>query len=262
MRTFIIRSMLLLALVLLVGCAQAKGSAELEQRSASPKQQQTQKQDQIEPYVVKGYVRDMNGKPLSGVSVYADNTLLYDSNILGVTDENGQYLLELPELTTTWRVGGKYTTTYNGKTFNFDLVPDVDQPLAGKTGAVRNFTWKNDSGKIYIYPSFGGFDDNMPEFNMIDLELTLTPVGPLLGGGEGQTIVKRAGPVVDGAGVESIPIGKYKATAKWMPEGHDPIPMQLCLNISGKYADSVDVEFNKSQYSFAYLGELNVKPAK
>ncbi|RTE06479.1 hypothetical protein EJQ19_22880 [Paenibacillus whitsoniae] len=217
--------------------------------------------ESAEPYVVKGYVRDANGNPLAGVSIFADNTLLYDSNILGVTDEEGHYLLELPELATTWRMGGKYTTTYNNKTFNFDLVPDVDQPLAGKTGAVRNFTWKNDSGKIYIYPSFAGFDDSLPEFDMNDLEITLTPVGPLVGGSAGQTIVKHAGPVAGGAGVDSIPIGKYKATARWMPEGHAPIAMQIGVaNVSKEtYADSVEFDFKQSQYSSAYLGELNVR---
>lgn len=218
-------------------------------------------QEEVEPYVVKGYVRDANGSPISGVTVFADNTFLYDSNILGVTDESGHYRIELPEVTTSWRMGADLTKQFNGKSFTFHLAADVDQPLNGSTGAVRDFTWKNTGGQIYIYPNFSSFGDNLPEFNMTDLELTLTPIGPLLDGSTGQTIIKRAGPVPGGLGVDNIPIGRYKATARWLPEGHDPFPMQIRINYSGKYADSTEFEFDKPRGTSTsnYLSELEVK---
>lgn len=216
--------------------------------------------EEAESYVVKGYIRDANGNPLPGVTVYADNTLLYDSNVLGVTDESGHYRIELPQIATSWRTGADLTTTYNGKDFTFHLAADVDQPFAGKTGAVRNFTWKKFDGQIYIYPNYS-FDDNLPEFQMTDLELTLTPIGPLLDGSTGQTIVKHAGPVQGGAGIDQVPIGRYKATARWIPEGHAPVPMLIRINYTGKYAESVEFEFDKPRGASTsnYLSELEVK---
>lgn len=201
--------------------------------------------DKVEPYVVKGYVRDANGQPLAGVSVYADNTFLYDSNILGVTDENGYYRLELPAVATTWRVGGSFSKTTNGKTYSFDLKPELDQPFAGNTGAIRDFVWINGEGYIFIYPDIFSFRDGLPEFNfdLSDLEITLTPTGKLIDGSAGKTIVKRGGEVHDGLGVGDIPLGSYKATVRWLPEGHAPIPMLVKLEGKGKFAESVEFSF-------------------
>ncbi|WP_409340640.1 stalk domain-containing protein [Paenibacillus sp. MBLB4367] len=216
--------------------------------------------DTVEPYVVKGYVRDAQGRPAPGVTVFADNTLLYDSNVLGVTDENGYYRLELPHIATSWRMGADATDTVNGKSFTFHLAADVDQPFGGSTGAIRDFTWTKAGGQIYVYPYFT-FDDGLPDFYMSDLELTLTPIGKLLDGSEGKTIVKRGGSIQGGAGVDNIPIGKYKATARWVPEGHEPIPMQIRLNYVGKYAESAVFEFDKPRGASTsnYLAELEVR---
>jgi hypothetical protein len=152
------------------------------------------------------------------------------------------------------------TKTLNGQSFTFHLAADVDQPLAGSAGAVRDFTWSQGGGQIYIYPYFS-FDGDYPEFNMSDLELTLTPIGPLLDGTTGKTLVKRGGSIEGGAGVDNVPIGKYKAAARWLPEGHAPIPMLIRLNYVGKYADSAEFEFRKprSASTSNYLAELEVK---
>lgn len=214
--------------------------------------------EEIEPYVVKGYVRDAKGHPVPDVSIFADNTLLYDSNILGVTDESGHYRIELPQITTTWRMGADLTKEFNGKSFTFHLAADVDRPLAGSAGAVRDFTWKKFDGQIYIYPNFSSFDDSMPEFDMSDLEITLTPVGPLLDGSTGQKLIKHGGPVKGGAGIDNVPIGRYKATARWLPEGHEPLPMQISVN-SGKYAESAEFEFDISRTASYYISEFEVK---
>ncbi len=216
--------------------------------------------EDVEPYVVKGYVRDAKGQPIPNIVVFADNTLLYDSNLLGVTDESGHYRIELPQIATTYRMGADVTKSFNGKDFTFHLNADLNLPLSGSTGAVRNFTWSKFDGQIYIYPFFTSTDDSLPEFDMSDLEITLTPVGPLLDGSVGQTITKRGGPVAGGAGVDQIPIGRYKATARWVPEGHAPIALQISHN-DDKYADSVEFEFGPSNgvSTSSYLSELVVK---
>ncbi|WNR46182.1 copper amine oxidase N-terminal domain-containing protein [Paenibacillus roseipurpureus] len=212
-----------------------------------------------EPYVAKGYVRDMQGHPLSDIVVYADNTLLYDSNIIGVTDENGHYEIELPQLATSWSMSADITKSFNGKKYKFHLEPENEVPLTGSKGGVRNFTWTDFNGQIYIYPFFTSSNDSMPEFDLSDLEVTLTPVGPLLDGSTGQTIIKRGGPVIGGGGIDGIPIGKYKATARWMPEGYAPIPLQI--SDGGVYSNSVEFEFREPNgvNTSKYLSELEVK---
>ncbi|KRE33046.1 hypothetical protein ASG85_15355 [Paenibacillus sp. Soil724D2] len=214
--------------------------------------------EEVEPYVVKGYVRDAKGNPIPDVEIFADNTLLYDSNLLAVTDESGHYRIELPQIATTYRMGANITKEFNGKNFTFHLAADVDRPLAGSTGAVRDFTWKKFDGHIFVYPNFSSFDDSLPEFDMSDLEITLTPVGPLLDGSTGQTLIKRGGPVPGGAGIDHVPIGRYKASARWLPEGHEPLPMQISVK-GGKYADSAEFEFGESITTSYYISEFVVK---
>ncbi|MGO4496055.1 copper amine oxidase N-terminal domain-containing protein [Paenibacillus sp. 2RAB27] len=215
--------------------------------------------EEVEPYVVKGYVRNASGQPIPEVSVFADNTFMYDSNILGVTDETGHYLIELPQMSTTYHMGAHVKKQFNGKTYMFQLEADGDLPVSGSKGAVRNFTWSNFNGQMYVYPNFKNFDDTLPEFNMNDLELTLTPTGPLLDGSPGQTIIKRGGPIAGGAGIDNIPIGRYKATARWVPEGHAPMPMLIRINYTGQFAESTEFEFGPSDgVSSTYMSELEV----
>ncbi|WP_426452132.1 stalk domain-containing protein [Paenibacillus sp. S-38] len=217
----------------------------------------------VEPYVVQGYARDAAGKPIAGASVWADNTLLYDSNLLGVTDENGYYRLELPSLATTWNMGGSFASKGDGRTYKFDLVPEVDQPFAGNTGAVRNFTWKNDVGYLFVYADFMSFDDDgLPMVEMKDLEMTLTPVGPTLDGSAGKTIVKRIGPMeYEGLGIDKIPLGRYKATVRWMPKGLEPMPLLIRIEGEGEYAESVEFDFSQKRGYLEddYMMELEVQ---
>ncbi|MDQ0877474.1 hypothetical protein QFZ77_006133 [Paenibacillus sp. V4I3] len=163
-------------------------------------------------------------------------------------------------MATSWRMGADLTKSFNGKNFTFHLSADGDLPLTGSTGAARDFTWSKFDGQIYIYPFFSSFDDSLPEFDMSDLELTLTPVGPLLDGSAGKSITKRGGPIQGGAGIDNVPIGRYKATARWVPEGHTPMPMQVSY-YGGKYAESVEFEFTppKGVSTSNYLSELVVK---
>ncbi|WP_261304250.1 carboxypeptidase-like regulatory domain-containing protein [Paenibacillus andongensis] len=253
--------MFMIFLAVLFVLASCNSKTNVETASVNQKEQKTKAG--IEPYVVKGVVRDPKGQPVPNATVYANNTLLYDSNAMGVTDETGHYRIELPKVTTSYRMSADLNKPYNGKKFTFHLASDVDQPLAGSAGGVRDFTWTKFDGQIYVYPYLTS-DDSLPDFLMTDLELTLTPMGPLLDGSTGQTIIKRAGPVQGGAGIDNVPIGKYKATARWLPEGHDPIPMQIRINYTGKYADTVEFEFTEPRGASTsnYLSELEVKAMK
>ncbi|MFC5401882.1 hypothetical protein ACFPOF_03965, partial [Cohnella soli] len=192
----------------------------------------------------KGYLLNAQGKPIPGVTINADNQLLYDSHMQSVTDEKGFYRIELAHVPATWVMSTTFTREYNGKEQRFYLRSDVDQPFAGSSGAIRNFTLKNVVGHIEINPDFWSFDDNLPEFKMSDLEVTLTPVGALFDGSAGQTITVRADALPTGGhGVDKIPLGRYKIAVRWMPDGHDPMPMLLSITGTGKFAQSLEFDF-------------------
>lgn len=62
---------------------------------------------QATPYIMTGVVKNSAGQPLSGVEVFADNTLslYHNMNALGTTDAQGRYRIELPCEVGTWRPG-------------------------------------------------------------------------------------------------------------------------------------------------------------
>ncbi|OXM85181.1 hypothetical protein CF651_16395 [Paenibacillus rigui] len=201
--------------------------------------------EEIEPYVVKGYLRNAQGNPLPGVTINADNQLFYDSNMSAVTDENGHYRIELSQMPATWIMSTTFTREYNGKEQRFYLRSDVDQPFAGSSGAIRNFTLKDVVGHIEIHPDFWSFDDSLPQFQMNDLEVTLTPVGPLFDGSAGKSIITRADVLSTGGhGVEKIPLGRYKISATWKPEGHSTMPMLIRVTGTSKFTSSVEFDFH------------------
>ncbi|MET3292994.1 UNVERIFIED_CONTAM: hypothetical protein ABID98_005691 [Brevibacillus sp. OAP136] len=198
----------------------------------------------VEPYVVKGYLRNAQGKPIPGVTINADNQLFSDSNLGAVTDKNGFYRIQLPHLPTTWIMSTSFSLPYNGKEQKLYLRSDVDQPFASSSGAVRNFTLKGVVGHIEIHPDFWSFDDSLPQFEMNDLEITLTPVGLLFDGSKGKTITTRAAALSTGGhGVEKIPLGRYKISALWKPKGHAPMPMLIKITGNGEFAQSVEFDF-------------------
>ncbi|UJF35722.1 copper amine oxidase N-terminal domain-containing protein [Paenibacillus hexagrammi] len=201
--------------------------------------------EEVEPFVVKGYLRNLNGDPIPGVIINADNQLFSDSNLQDVTDENGHYRIELANLPTTWVMSTNFTRDYNGNEQRFYLKSDVDQPFAGSSGAVRNFTLKDVVGHIEIHPDFWSFSDDLPQFEMSDLEVTLTPVGPLFDGSAGKTITTHADVLSTGGhGVDNIPLGNYKISATWKLEGHAPLPMLVRVTGTSKYALSTEFDFH------------------
>ncbi|MBE1440817.1 stalk domain-containing protein [Paenibacillus sp. OAS669] len=216
---------------------------------------------EVEPYVVKGYLLNKQGNPIAGAEINADNQLFYDSNLGAVTDENGYYRIEMPQLPTTWIMSAKFSREYNGKEQKFYLRSDVDQPFAGSTGAVRNFTLKDVVGHIEIHPDFWSFDDSLPQFQMNDLEVTLTPEGPLFDGSAGKTITTRADVLPTGGhGVDKIPLGRYKISATWKPEGHAPMPMLLRVTGTSKYIQSPEFDFhNPLGTQSIFLNQLDTK---
>ncbi|MFC5451098.1 carboxypeptidase regulatory-like domain-containing protein [Paenibacillus aestuarii] len=218
--------------------------------------------EKVEPYVVKGYLLNAQGNPIPDVIINADNLLLYDSNMQTVTDERGFYRIELAKVPATWRMNTRFSLEYNGKQLDLWLTADGDKPFAGSTGAIRNFTLKNLVGNLEIHPDFYSFPDSLPQFDSADVEITLTPVGPLFDGSAGQNITRRAAALETGGhGLDKIPLGRYKMSARWMPEGHEPMPMLVKVTGTNKFAQSVEFDFNNTPGggSTIFVNAIDVK---
>ncbi|WP_066942090.1 carboxypeptidase-like regulatory domain-containing protein [Microtetraspora fusca] len=202
---------------------------------------------EIEPGVLKGRVVDGKGKPLAGVQVVADNQLLYNSNLIVPTDADGFYRVET-NVATTFHVTATVTRQYNGQTYSLDLAPDDDNSFAGPTGAIRNFTWKLTGQRadglgvhgssVLIYLDYR--DPQDPEAYLQDenVELTLTPEGPLIDGSQGSTITRKSSRTGDGSGVHDVPVGRYRITATY--EGR---PLRVKPRNSGEYAPEIVADF-------------------
>ena len=230
----------------------------------APEPAPTPSAGEVEPYVVKGFLRNAQGSPIPGITINADNQLFSDSNLGAVTDENGFYRIELAQLPTTWVMSTSFSLEYNGKQQRFYLKSDVDKPFAGSSGAIRNFTLKDVIGHIEIHPDFWSFDDSLPQFETTDLEITLTPVGKLFDGSAGKTITTNAEALSTGGhGVDNIPLGRYKISATWKPEGHAPMPMQLRITGTSKFAQSLEFDFHNPLGSPSiFVNQFDAKLAK
>src|SRR3546814_2929132 len=120
----------------------------------------------------------------------------------------------------------------NGQTYRLDLHPDNSDSFSDD-GAVRNFTWKLEGrAPLNEYRYYGGlvtvFQDTDFHDDMEDVELTLTPSGPLIDGSQGKTLVLRQGDHywVQYGYLEDIPIGRYTVTAILKNEA-GPRPLRI-----------------------------------
>ncbi|WP_158606801.1 stalk domain-containing protein [Paenibacillus ginsengarvi] len=192
----------------------------------------------VEPFVVKGRVTDRQGKPLEGVDIIADNQLARDSYQEAFTDEDGYYRIDLPQINTTWNMISYYERKFEGAVQKFNLTSVTDRPFGGNKGAVRDFVWDDINGMViiqYNYPD----EEKWPEFSLDQVELTLTPVSPLIDGSEGKVIKEISTFSPDGPGLQSVPIAKYEISARWVPDGMKPIPMLVSKFATNQYAQSI-----------------------
>lgn len=177
-----------------------------------------------------GKVVDTQGNPIAGAKILLDNTVFYASYINGSTGEDGTYRIKAQP--GAWRAYASFKKDYNGKTYSLDLHPDTIDSF-DDTGAVRNFTWKLEGRKPENdYGYYGGlvkvFTDTGFYEDMEDVELTLTPSGPLVDGSQGKTLVLRQGGHywVQYGYLEDVPIGRYTVTAILKNE-EGPRPLRI-----------------------------------
>ncbi|HYC28833.1 MAG TPA: carboxypeptidase-like regulatory domain-containing protein [Chitinophagaceae bacterium] len=203
---------------------------------------------------VKGKVTDTQGQPVKGVSIIIDNTLIPNSNLVGVTGDDGTYSIRLTNF--TWQAYAEKNISYNGQTYKIHFHPDNNDGF-NQEGAIRNFQWKLTGEKPDQLGYYGGtimIDKHILSevYDSENIEFTLTPNGPLIDGSAGQVIKARMGqPATATYGkLVDIPIGRYTMTASYQgtagnvsiklrDKGHFP---------SGAFSSSItlDIDANTS----------------
>lgn len=194
-----------------------------------------------------GRIIDTQGRPLAGVEVAIENTLVgYHSTANGVTDSKGLYKIKLSNVG-TFHASAYLTKEYNGKQYKLALHCDGNDAF-GNEGAVRNFHWKLSGHKPTALEGFYGSTieiHNEPGYyiDQEDIIFTLTPVGKLIDGSNGNVLTLRSGqPQTSTYGyVVDIPLGKYNLTATYLG-----VPLRLKkLDSNQPYSTTTTVEFEQ-----------------
>jgi len=209
------------------------------------------------PGYVRGYVKDTQGHPLKGALIGVRSTAVggFYSGASAKTDAQGYY-----EIKTPWGVGSfycaGYTTDYGDLIAAFGLHPtdgSIDE-FASPNGVVKNWVLLpygiGDRAKAQDDPKYCGnyyggtivlnfyVQDGSMSKNSLppnsQVELTLTPDGPMLDGSKGRTIVVRKETGTGFSGglyINNIPVGPYKVKARMVGGG------ALRLHETGPYGN-------------------------
>lgn len=196
-----------------------------------------------------GKVVDTKGKPLANVQITIENVLPGASNsYLGKTDAQGLYRIKVGTVG-EYHASAYHDVNYNGISYSLPMHPDNDAVFSNE-GAVRNFVWKL-SGPMYSGGHYGSnitlnadlyldLEDNH------NIEYTLTPVGKLIDGSDGQVLVLHSGlPNTENyLRLLDIPIGRYTITAAYVKNGtRRPMKLKLTDDFSGPYQSSLTINF-------------------
>lgn len=172
-----------------------------------------------------GKVVDTRGNAVAGAKILLDNTVFYASYINGSTRPDGTYRIRLQP--GAWKAQASLVREYNGRTYSLRLHPDNIDAF-DEQGAVRNFTWKLEGRHPESdYGYYGGFIQLSTDLDfssdLDDIELTLTPSGPLIDGSPGKALQLRLGDHYwrDRYQIEDIPIGRYTVRATLKDSGGD-----------------------------------------
>jgi hypothetical protein len=157
-------------------------------------------------------------------------------------------------------VHGELTKSYNGIPYKFDVYADNDAPVNSTDGGVRNLTWKltgivpgtmnsTIGGLVNFQQVFG----NEEYWQWQDVEITLVPVGKLVDGSDGETIVKKAEdfPERIGAynniGLNDVPVGRYKISMRYVPQNAPAVNLIIKLRDENEYAPEITADFQQRE---------------
>lgn len=223
--------------------------------------------------IVTGRVTDEKGRPLPNVVVYAGHTTFYNANVMGKTDADGRYRLDLTARHGTYILHAEMTRQHNGNDYKFDLYPDDKTPVASTENSVRNMVWKKSVNVTATeWDGVGGFVDFMPErgsedyWDVSDVELTLVPVGPLADGSTGETIKAKAvnftniTGIYNNTGFCNVPVGRYKISARYVPADGKPVNLLLTLQKKQAWVKELETDFAQSSLGYQEIAMLIKHP--
>ncbi len=177
-----------------------------------------------------GRVVDTGGAPIPGAKILLDNSVFYASYIHGSSDDAGRYRIRVQP--GAWRAHATIARDYNGRRYTLQLHPDATDSF-DQDGAVRNFSWRLEGrGPDNDYAYYGGFiqltSDTGFDGDLADVELVLTPDGPLIDGSAGQQLRLRLNDHYwrQYHQIEDIRIGRYTVTAV-LDDGTGPRPLRI-----------------------------------
>ncbi|SMB96930.1 carboxypeptidase-like regulatory domain-containing protein [Deinococcus hopiensis] len=174
--------------------------------------------DEVARGFITGVVTNVQGIPLKGVRITADDMHMYNSNLVTQTDANGRYKINVKNIATTWNVTARMILIYKEYSIPIELVPNNVQSVPGNVGGVRDFVLKpkevsygdpyGNLGRVNVQRPVGVYDIEESQ-----LQLTLTPVGKLADGTTGKPLSVK--PIQTGSGwmVPNVMWGTYKVTA-------------------------------------------------
>jgi hypothetical protein len=210
---------------------------------------------------VRGYVKDLKGKPLQGAVIGARSTSAggFYSGASAKTDAKGYYEFQVPWGAAHFYAAG-YTVDWGEGRAALGLHPAdgeaaaLPQPMVRlRTGCLVHYGI-TDRDKASEQPHYSGnyyggsftvsysVSDSRPITDgwslphNTEIELTLTPEGPLLDGSKGRVFVLRRPVTTDTPGlvyVNNLPLGQYKLQARLVGGGGKT---PLLIQESGPYS--------------------------
>ncbi len=205
-----------------------------------------------EPHSIIGRVTDEHGGGESGIPITANSQEAPGEEKSALSDQYGYYAIDLPNIDGQWQVDETYELNYGGAVYSGQLLSDASRPFDSDEGGVNNLTAVAITGSLRMELADIGLAAE-------DVVLTLSPIGPLPDGTEGETIVRRAAMLGDGIGLNELPIGQYEITAHYMPLGGIPVPMSIRLKGGGAFVSAIQPTFREHP-SHDYMLEIEVAP--
>jgi hypothetical protein len=219
--------------------------------------------------VVTGRITDERGTPLGAVTVYAGHTTWYNANVIGKTDADGRYKLDITARPGTYAIHAEMTRQHNGVDYKFDLYPQDKTPVSSTEGGVRNIVWKKPVNITATeWDGVGGFVNFMPErrgedyWDVSDVELTLVPIGLLADGSKGDTIKAKAvnftavTGIYNNTGFCNVPIGWYKISARYVPLDGMPVNLLITALKKMNWVKELTTDFAQSSLGYQEIAML------
>jgi hypothetical protein len=226
--------------------------------------------------IVKGAVRDGNGKPLAGASIVAWASAAggFRTSYTTKTDANGMYRLQLP-VGICQIVNADVAVRYNGRRYllPLDAADGERDDFPSNQGHIENFVLRTygvaDEGGAGNNPEYGSnyyggsirlvwFEQDIPRGGTF--QITLTPKGALMNGVPARTVILRLPNNGRGeAYLNDIPLGDYSLKIELL-DGGDSLPVRVKPVFGeGELGPEMDIVFKSKSGNLASLNSCGVE---